>query len=69
MLTTTNLRASQGSYKVLFLQAYTEQTPGSSILVDGLKRKFNDSEFNIQLYVRYLDSDYYAYAREQEILR
>ncbi|MDD4819655.1 MAG: ATP-binding protein [Flavobacteriales bacterium] len=61
--------AAKEHYNVLFIQSYTEQTPGATTLTDGLKSAFCKTGLDIHLTTKYVDVDYYAYVMEQEILR
>ncbi|MDD3037877.1 ABC transporter substrate binding protein [Bacteroides sp.] len=61
--------ATEQTYKILFIQSYTSQTPWSGDLTSGLAKGFKDSGLKVDITTEYLDADFWAFKSEKVIMR
>ncbi|MEY8705966.1 ABC transporter substrate binding protein [Bacteroides faecichinchillae] len=61
--------AAENTYKILFIQSYTSQTPWHADLTSGLAKGFKDSGLKVEITTEYLDADFWTFNSEKVIMR
>ena len=61
--------AAENTYKILFIQSYTSQTPWHADLTGGLAKGFKDSGLKVEITTEYLDADFWTFNSEKVIMR
>ena len=68
-LTLGTLSAEEKTYKILFIQSYTNNTPWHNELIAGLQEGLKQEGVKADIVTEYLNADFWAFASECVIMR
>ena len=63
------LNAAGRTYRIIFIQSYTKDTPWQGDLMRGLKEGFSDAGLKADIKAEYLDANFWSYPSEKVIMR